>query len=102
MLIVDYTAPVAVGTQISASAKYRVNTTTANAQTTATNTRNSHDAVGLDANGNYVVVWTSGSQDGSGAGVYAQRYNAPGVPVGGGSSESMSIRSTISSGLLWP
>ena len=82
MLIVDYTASIAVGTQIAATNEVRVNTTTANSQTTATNSRSSHDAVGVDAYGNYVVVWTSDGQDGSGAGVYAQRFNARGVRLG--------------------
>ena len=82
MLIVDYTAPVAVGTQISTTGEVRVNPTTTNTQTTATSSRSSHDAVGIDANGNYVIVWTSAAQDGSGAGVYAQRYNSRGVALG--------------------
>jgi hypothetical protein len=37
----------------------------------------------MDANGNFVTVWASQGQDGSGWGVYAQRYNALGTPVGG-------------------
>ena len=32
--------------------------------------------------GGYVVVWTSRDQDGSGDGIYAQRHDASGVPVG--------------------
>jgi Ca2+-binding RTX toxin-like protein len=35
------------------------------------------------SDGGYVVTWTSAGQDGSGGGVYAQRYNASGVPQGG-------------------
>jgi hypothetical protein len=34
------------------------------------------------ADGGYVVTWTSGFQDGSGLGVYAQRFDASGVPQG--------------------
>ena len=39
-------------------------------------------AAGLTGGG-YVVAWTSNGQDGSGYGVYAQRYDASGVAVGG-------------------
>jgi hypothetical protein len=54
----------------------RVNTTTANDQSQAD--------VAMDANGNYVVVWTSANQDpGANDGIYAQRYNAAGVAQGG-------------------
>ncbi|HTU10368.1 MAG TPA: tandem-95 repeat protein, partial [Allosphingosinicella sp.] len=35
------------------------------------------------ADGGYLVTWTSAGQDGDGAGIYAQRYNAGGVPQGG-------------------
>ncbi len=52
-----------------------VNTTTANAQI---------DPVGVSlTSGGYVVIWTSSGQDGSGAGVYMQRYGAEGTPNGG-------------------
>lgn len=34
------------------------------------------------AGGGYVVVWTSRAQDGSNDGIYAQRYDASGIPVG--------------------
>lgn len=39
--------------------------------------------VAMDADGDYVITWQSYAQDGSGYGVYAQRYNASGVPQGG-------------------
>ncbi len=39
-------------------------------------------AVATDGAGNFVVVWTSGDQDGSGYGVFGQRYDAAGNPVG--------------------
>ena len=51
-----------------------VNTTTLNAQ--------ARPSVALDADGDFVVVWQSTSQDGSGYGIYAQRYNASGVAQG--------------------
>jgi hypothetical protein len=54
--------------------EFRVNTTTANDQY--------EPAVAMDSAGNFVVAWTSSNQDGSGAGIYAQRYNAAGVAQG--------------------
>ena len=55
--------------------EFRVNTYTASDQTdpsiTALNT------------GGFVVTWESSGQDGSGYGIYAQRYDAGGVPQGG-------------------
>ena len=39
--------------------------------------------VASDANGNFVVVWQSDSQDGSASGIFGQRYEADGTPVGG-------------------
>src|SRR5688500_14679047 len=35
------------------------------------------------AGGGFVVTWTSDDQDGSGAGVYAQRYDSDGIAHGG-------------------
>src|SRR5205823_125788 len=39
--------------------------------------------VGMAANGNYVVVWSSAGQDGDGWGVYGQRFDARGTALGG-------------------
>jgi hypothetical protein len=39
-------------------------------------------SVAVDASGDFVVVWMSGGQDGSGAGVFGQRYSSTGEPVG--------------------
>ncbi|QDU30673.1 Bifunctional hemolysin/adenylate cyclase precursor [Anatilimnocola aggregata] len=39
-------------------------------------------AVGRAPNGNFVVAWHSKDQDGSGYGIFAQRYNAAGAQVG--------------------
>ena len=39
-------------------------------------------SIAMDSSGNYVVVWVSNGQDGSGQGIYAQRYNSAGVPQG--------------------
>ncbi len=41
------------------------------------------DSIAMDANGDFVITWSSGYQDGSSFGVYAQRYNAAGEPQGG-------------------
>ena len=41
-------------------------------------------AASADAAGNLVVVWKSYGQDGSGEGIFAQRYDASGAPQGGG------------------
>jgi hypothetical protein len=55
--------------------EFRVNSYTTNGQVSP--------AVAMDADGDFVVVWSSTSQDGSSYGVYAQRYNAAGVAQGG-------------------
>ncbi|MDJ0764743.1 MAG: hypothetical protein QNJ97_17315 [Myxococcota bacterium] len=39
-------------------------------------------AAAMAADGRFVVVWQSGSQDGSDAGIFAQRYDAAGNPLG--------------------
>jgi len=49
---------------------------------TATLGSQSSPAVASDANGNFTVVWHSANQDGSAAGVYGQRFNALGNPLG--------------------
>jgi hypothetical protein len=54
--------------------EFRVNTYTSDSQQQA--------RVATDANGNFVVVWISENQDGSGAGVFGQRYSLFGEPVG--------------------
>jgi hypothetical protein len=40
-------------------------------------------SVAVDAAGNFVVVWTSEGQDGSGLGIFGRRYAATGTPLGG-------------------
>jgi hypothetical protein len=40
-------------------------------------------AVSTDANGNFIVVWSSFGQDGDGLGVFGQRFSAAGVRQGG-------------------
>ena len=58
-----------------------VNTTTAKRQ--VTNFHGLGGAMAMDADGDYVVTWSSYVQDGSAIGVYAQRYKAAGVAQGG-------------------
>ena len=55
--------------------EFRVNTHTANLQR--------YPAVAADARGGFVVAWQSFAQDGSNEGIYAQRYDADGLPRGG-------------------
>jgi hypothetical protein len=60
--------------QSTAGSEFRVNTTTALSQASA--------SVASDASGNFVVVWASDGQDGSLYGIFAQRFRAAGSPVG--------------------
>lgn len=55
--------------------EFRVNTFTASNQT--------YPTVGMDPAGDFVIGWESDTEDGSGYGVYAQRYSAAGTAVGG-------------------
>jgi hypothetical protein len=54
---------------------FRVNTETENVQRYST--------VAMDLDGDFVVTWQSLEQDESGYGIYAQRYNRAGEPLGG-------------------
>ena len=54
--------------------EFRVNTTTTDSQDSP--------AVAMDADGDFVVVWSDSVKDGSGYGIYAQRYNAAGAAQG--------------------
>lgn len=54
--------------------EFRVNQTGANNQW--------YPNVASSAFGDFVIVWTSALQDGSGDGVYARRYDAEGAPLG--------------------
>ncbi len=62
---------------------FGVNTTTGNTQSTDALNRGSQQAVAYDTSGNFVVVWTSDSQDGSGEGVYARRFDVDGNALTG-------------------
>ncbi|RTL21247.1 MAG: hypothetical protein EKK55_16455, partial [Rhodocyclaceae bacterium] len=59
----------------AAGSEFRVNTATSGAQY--------EPAVAMLEGGGFVVTWRSDNQDGSGAGVYAQRYAADGSALGG-------------------
>jgi len=61
-------------TTFTPGAEFLVNTTTANDQL--------NPSITALSDGGYIIVWQSSGQDGSGYGVYAQRYNASGVKVG--------------------
>jgi large repetitive protein len=63
------------GTGAAVGGEFRVNTTTASDQYLP--------FVSAQADGGFVVTWVSYGQDGSGWGVYAQRYDATGAAVGG-------------------
>ncbi|WP_392534808.1 beta strand repeat-containing protein [Nostoc sp. C117] len=54
--------------------EFQVNTYTNGSQTNST--------VAIDGNGNFIISWQSNGQDGSGYGIYAQRYNSAGVAQG--------------------
>ncbi|MCC5645205.1 cadherin-like domain-containing protein [Nostoc sp. CHAB 5824] len=54
--------------------EFKVNTRTTDSQVNPT--------VAVDTNGNFVISWQSNNQDGSGFGIYAQRYNSAGLPQG--------------------
>ena len=59
---------------VARGAEFRVNQATSNSQW--------HPNVASDGAGNFVVAWTSNSQDGGGDGVYARRFSAAGAPLG--------------------
>ncbi len=58
----------------SHATEVQVNTYTTNDQ--------QYPSVAMDASGNFVIAWHSDGQDGDGLGVYAQRYDSAGNPVG--------------------
>ncbi|MFN6478681.1 beta strand repeat-containing protein [Nostoc sp. DedQUE07] len=50
---------------------------------TYTNGNQINPTIAMDADGDFIISWTSNGQDGSGEGIYAQRYNSSGVAIGG-------------------
>lgn len=73
VLGLNCTDPVLVFSQ-KIGPEFRVNTFTAGNQ--------AFPAVAVNASGGFVVAWESEGQDGSGLGVYAQRFDALGAEVG--------------------
>lgn len=66
--------------------EFLVNTTTADDQTTESESRNSQQAVAVNSTGNYVVVWSSHQNDAgdsSGYRIVAQRFDSTGTAIGG-------------------
>jgi hypothetical protein len=59
---------------VSVGNEFKVNTYTAANQWKS--------AAAMDADGDFVIVWESVNQDGSGYGIYGQRYNNAGTPQG--------------------
>ena len=47
-------------------------------------TNNQYDSsIAMAPDGSFIITWVSDGQDGSGGGIYAQRYSASGQPIGG-------------------
>ncbi|HSV28229.1 MAG TPA: tandem-95 repeat protein, partial [Candidatus Omnitrophota bacterium] len=68
--------PINIGTpSLVGAGEFRVNTTTADTQ--------QYPAVTVLKSGGFVATWQSANTDGSGWGIYAQRFDAAGAPVGG-------------------
>ncbi len=71
-----------LSTSLTPTGEMRVNTSTAGTQETTAQSLGSHNAVAMDSAGNYVVVWTDSGTDGSGYGIFAQRFDATGTKQG--------------------
>jgi hypothetical protein len=59
---------------VAQGSEFQVNTYTTNEQ--------QYPSVAMDSDGDFVITWQSLNQDGSGWGIYAQRYNSSGVAQG--------------------
>ncbi len=57
-----------------------------------------HPAVAADGSGNFLVVWESGYQDGSGPGVFGQRFSSAGGPLG----NEFRVNTFTTSAQYWP
>src|SRR5881396_2298102 len=64
----------AASAQVPAGGEFRVNSYTTGRQSDA--------RPGMEADGDFIVVWESNAQDGSGYGVFGQRFAASGAPRG--------------------
>lgn len=67
---------------VTQGSEFRVNTYTTGNQAFVIGEQIAETSVAMDAVGAFVVTWQSDGQDGSGTGVYAQRYNAAGIAQG--------------------
>ena len=76
--------------QTPAGPEFRVNTYTTDSQT--------RPSVGMDASGAFVVTWNSNFQDGSGIGVFGQRFTRTGAPLG---AEFRVNQGTVSNQYQW-
>ena len=68
------TATAVAAELVPVGSEFQVNSYTTSAQT--------YPAVAADAEGNFVVAWTSSLQDGYYDGIFAQRYDRAGQPLG--------------------
>src|SRR6185503_18723587 len=67
--------PATVRGQSPAGSEFRVNTSTEGEELSP--------SVATDENGNFVVVWQNLGQEGSSYGIFGQRFDAAGNPLGG-------------------
>ena len=74
----------------AAGSEFQINTHTSSHQ--------QYPSVAMDGAGNFVVTWSSFNQDGSGWGVYGQRYDASGTATG----SEFQINTHTSSHQLYP
>ncbi|GAA5511071.1 DUF4347 domain-containing protein [Novipirellula caenicola] len=82
---------------LSASNEFLVNDEVGDQQITSAEDRGNQQAVSMAADGSYVVVWTSLNQDGSGKGVYAQRFDASGSAI----TSEFRVNETITNDQQW-
>ncbi len=73
-MVLVLAAPPPARAQAPAGLEFQVNTYTTG--------RQSMPAVAVDDNGDFVVAWQSEGQDGSGGGIFGQRFSAAGAPRG--------------------
>ncbi|GAA4451173.1 DUF4347 domain-containing protein [Novipirellula rosea] len=83
--------------KLTASSEFLVNDETGDQQVTSAEDRGNQRAVSMAADGSYVVVWTSLNQDGSGKGVYAQRFDASGAAI----TTEFRVNETITNDQQW-
>ncbi|MEZ6095183.1 MAG: tandem-95 repeat protein [Pirellulaceae bacterium] len=77
----EFSAPL-VEAAIDQTTEFLVNTSTAHTQVTSGEGRGSQNAVAIGADGSYVVGWSDNNADGSGWGVFSQRFDYQGSAIG--------------------